>query len=68
MGPGTASLFNNLPPFIAILTGFLFLGDDVHWTQISGGICILLGVFISNKSLVKRNRLKPEFQGNSDSI
>ncbi|KQX48928.1 hypothetical protein ASD40_12310 [Paenibacillus sp. Root444D2] len=67
VGPGTASLFNNLPPFIAILTGYLFLGDAIHLTQICGGICILIGVFTSNRSLVKqvkRNRLESEFEGN----
>lgn len=49
VGPGRASLFNNIPPFVALLMGFLILGDAINWTQILGGILVLAGVFISNR-------------------
>lgn len=48
VGAGTASLFNNLPPFIALLAGYLILGDAIEVTQFLGGFIILAGVFISN--------------------
>ncbi|WP_156326579.1 DMT family transporter [Paenibacillus pinihumi] len=50
VGPGTASLFHNLPPFVAMLAGFLVLGEQVLLSQILGGVLILLGVFISNRA------------------
>jgi drug/metabolite transporter (DMT)-like permease len=50
IGPGTASLFHNLPPFVAMLAGFLILGEQVFLTQFLGGALILLGVFISNRT------------------
>ncbi|MFF2481715.1 DMT family transporter [Paenibacillus sp. NPDC058071] len=49
VGPGTASLFNNLPPFIAILFGLLVLGEQVGVSQFAGGALILLGVFITGR-------------------
>ncbi|WP_053373691.1 DMT family transporter [Paenibacillus sp. FJAT-27812] len=54
VGAGTASLFNNLPPFIALLAGFLLLGDAIEATQLLGGIIILAGVFISTYSWNKK--------------
>ncbi|OPH57806.1 hypothetical protein BC351_04710 [Paenibacillus ferrarius] len=54
VGPGTAALFNNLPPFIAIIASYLFLGDAVYFTQLAGGVLIVAGVFISNHDLFKR--------------
>ncbi len=47
VGPGTASLFHNLPPFIAILFGFLLLGEQVGVSQFAGGALILIGVFVT---------------------
>ncbi|WP_138753812.1 DMT family transporter [Paenibacillus sinopodophylli] len=48
VGAGTASLFNNVPPFIALLAGFLVLGDPIEGTQLIGGVVILAGVFLSS--------------------
>lgn len=63
VGAGTASLFNNLPPFIALLAGFLLLGDPIKATQLLGGIIILAGVFISNYSVIR----KPAIEAGSSS-
>ncbi|RXZ83135.1 DMT family transporter [Paenibacillaceae bacterium] len=49
VGPGTASLFHNLPPFIAIIFGFLVLGEQAGASQLAGGALILLGVFITGR-------------------
>lgn len=48
VGPGTASLFHNLPPFVAMIAGFFILGEPVFLSQLLGGILILIGVYISS--------------------
>lgn len=48
VGPSTSSMFMNIPPFIAVLVGFLVLGDPIHLAQIAGGFLILIGVAVSN--------------------
>jgi drug/metabolite transporter (DMT)-like permease len=60
VGAGTASLFNNLPPFIALLAGYVILGDPIKTTQLLGGIIILVGVFISNYSKTRKQVFEAE--------
>jgi drug/metabolite transporter (DMT)-like permease len=48
VGAGTASMFMNVQPFIAILASHFILGDPILVSQILGGILVLLGVFIAN--------------------
>lgn len=53
VGAGTAAMFMNIPPFIAILTSHFVLGDEILLSQIIGGVLVLLGVFIANMPSVK---------------
>lgn len=48
VGAGTASMFMNVPPFIALLVGHWVLGDPIYIQQILGGLLVLAGVFIAN--------------------
>ncbi|WML48735.1 DMT family transporter [Neobacillus sp. PS3-34] len=48
VGAGTASMFMNLQPFVAIIASHFVLGNPIMLTQIFGGILVLLGVFIAN--------------------
>ncbi|NRD79154.1 DMT family transporter [Bacillus sp. BRMEA1] len=48
VGAGTASMFMNIQPFVAILASHFVLGDPILLTQIFGGILVLLGVGIVN--------------------
>jgi drug/metabolite transporter (DMT)-like permease len=48
VGAGTASMFMNVQPFVAILASHFILGDPILISQILGGILVLLGVFIAN--------------------
>jgi drug/metabolite transporter (DMT)-like permease len=48
VGAGTASMFMNIQPFVAILASHFVLGERILMTQIIGGIFVLLGVFIAN--------------------
>jgi drug/metabolite transporter (DMT)-like permease len=48
VGAGTASMFMNVQPFVAILASHFILGDPILVSQILGGILVLLGVFIAN--------------------
>jgi drug/metabolite transporter (DMT)-like permease len=52
-GPGTASMFMNIPPFISLIAGHFILGDHIYGTQLIGGALILIGVFISNRNVPK---------------
>lgn len=51
VGVGTASLFHNIPPFVALLAGHFILADPINMTQILGGLVVLTGVFVSNQKL-----------------
>ncbi|PLT35133.1 DMT family transporter [Bacillus sp. V5-8f] len=53
VGAGTAAMFMNIPPFIAILASHFVLGDEILLSQIIGGVLVLLGVFIANMPSVK---------------
>lgn len=48
VGAGTASMFMNIQPFVAILASHFILGDRILVSQIFGGLLVLLGVFIAN--------------------
>jgi drug/metabolite transporter (DMT)-like permease len=50
IGAGTAAMFMNIPPFIALVAGHFILHNAVYVTQIFGGILVLVGVFIANKN------------------
>jgi drug/metabolite transporter (DMT)-like permease len=63
VGAGTASLFNNLPPFIALLAGYLLLGDPIEAAQLLGGMIILAGVFLSNYPGVHKTVADAESSG-----
>lgn len=53
VGAGTASMFMNIQPFVAILASHFILGNHIMLTQIIGGMLVLLGVFIANMPTVK---------------
>lgn len=53
VGAGTASMFMNIQPFVAILASHFILGNQIMLTQIIGGVLVLLGVFIANMPVVK---------------
>jgi drug/metabolite transporter (DMT)-like permease len=53
VGAGTASMFMNIQPFVAILASHFILGNQISLNQIIGGILVLLGVFIANMPSVK---------------
>jgi drug/metabolite transporter (DMT)-like permease len=48
VGAGTASMFMNIQPFVAILASHFILDDPILLNQILGGILVLVGVFIAN--------------------
>lgn len=48
VGAGTASMFMNIQPFVAIVVSHFALGNQIRFSQIIGGLFVLLGVFIAN--------------------
>lgn len=68
IGAGTSAMFMNIPPFIALLTGHFVLHDAIYVTQVLGGVLVLLGVLIANKSTLcapktETGIVQPSFQG-----
>ncbi len=53
VGAGTASMFMNVQPFVAILASHFILGNRIMLSQILGGILVLMGVYIANMPSVK---------------
>ena len=59
-GAGTASMFMNIPPFIALIAGHFVLHNPIYITQILGGVLVLSGVFIANQSAFRTPKPLPE--------
>ncbi|WP_027417194.1 DMT family transporter [Aneurinibacillus terranovensis] len=58
VGAGTASMFMNIPPFIALIVGHWVLGDAIRTAQVIGGFLVLSGVFIANQSSFRASKGK----------
>ncbi len=46
--PGKTSAFLFLAPFFGVLFGWLLLGEKLHLTTLTGGLFILIGIFLVN--------------------
>lgn len=57
IGAGTAAMFMNIPPFIALLAGHFILHNPIYFTQVVGGVLVLLGVFVANQSALRPNKV-----------
>jgi drug/metabolite transporter (DMT)-like permease len=51
VGASNTAVYNNLVPFVALLGGYLFLGETINWLQIAGGALIIGGLV-----MVRRNK------------
>lgn len=56
VGAGMASMYMNIPPFIALLAGHFALGDAIYGAQLVGGGLVLLGVFVANQGAMRASR------------
>lgn len=48
IGPSRASMIAYLFPLVGVLLGILFLGEQLYWQVVAGGVLILAGVSIGN--------------------
>ncbi|MBN2540996.1 MAG: EamA family transporter [Bacilli bacterium] len=55
-----SSIYSNLSTVVAVIAGYFFLGDNLHWYHIVGGIMIILGVYGVAQVNIIRNRKKVE--------
>jgi drug/metabolite transporter (DMT)-like permease len=46
IGAARASLISTIEPLVAVLIAYLFLGEEISFTQLSGGGLILLGIIV----------------------
>ena len=51
IGPTRAGIFINLVPVLAVLLGWLLLGEPLSPSLATGGCCVLLGVWLTNRRL-----------------
>ena len=54
VGAAKASVFLNLQPFVAMVLGYLILGNPVTFTQVGGSILIVGGVILSTLQNMSR--------------
>ena len=47
VGPNRASIFLNVIPLAGILLSVIFLHEHIGWRECIGGVCILLGVYLT---------------------
>lgn len=62
IGAGQAAIFNNLIPFFTLIGAYLFLGEQIVFTQIIGFILIVLGVlfgtgYVDSVLIKQKNRM-----------
>ena len=58
--PGKTSAFLFLAPFFGVLSGWLILGEVIHWYAYFGGICIFIGIFLVNWTTQQKNSREKE--------
>lgn len=58
--PGKTSAFLFLAPFFGVLSGWLILGEVIHWYAYLGGTCIFIGIFLVNWTTQPKNSRKRE--------
>jgi len=49
LGPARTAVFINLVPVAAVTLGVLLLGEPLEMSMLSGGVLVILGVFIINR-------------------
>lgn len=49
IGPAHTAVFSNLTPFVAVLSSWLFLGEQIFPAQIVGGMLILTGLVLMRR-------------------
>lgn len=57
--PGKTSAYLFLAPFFGVITGWLLLGEPLYPSLIVGGLLIIIGIYLVNRSFQK----KPLFNG-----
>jgi drug/metabolite transporter (DMT)-like permease len=50
VGASHTAVFNNLVPFVAVVGGWLFLGETVAWPQLVGGALIIGGLVVMRRT------------------
>jgi drug/metabolite transporter (DMT)-like permease len=50
-GSAIASTVTYLTPVVAVVIGWLYLGEDVFWNEIVGALIVILGALISQGRL-----------------
>ena len=57
-GSAIASTVTYLTPVVAVVIGWLYLGEDVFWNEIAGALIVILGALISQGRLNRMVRKK----------
>ena len=50
LGTSHAAVFQNLVPFIALIAGWLLIGEVPVWLQIIGGVIIVVGLVVMRQN------------------
>ncbi|MFZ0578625.1 MAG: DMT family transporter [Psychrobacillus psychrotolerans] len=55
--PGKTSAYLFLAPFFGVLSGWLLLGETLYPSIIVGGLFIIIGIYLVNRTFQKKNNL-----------
>ncbi|WP_017814568.1 DMT family transporter [Paenibacillus shenyangensis] len=58
--PARTSAFLFLAPFFGVLTGWLLLGEQLYPSLISGGLCIIAGIYLVNRQFQSKQKANPD--------
>ncbi|WP_046226156.1 DMT family transporter [Paenibacillus dauci] len=58
--PARTSAFLFLAPFFGVLTGWLLLGEQLYPSLISGGLCIIAGIYLVNRQFQSKQKASPD--------
>jgi drug/metabolite transporter (DMT)-like permease len=50
IGPARTAIYINLTPVFGVSLGFLVLGEAIDWSMLLGGLIVIAGVTLTNRS------------------
>ena len=56
VGSARTAIYSNLQPVMAMLVGWLWLGESLAWLQIAGAVVILSGVYLTRMGTARTTK------------
>ncbi len=61
IGPTRATTVTYIPPLVGVLLGMIFLGEQVTWQAVAGGLLVIAGIAVVNQKSLPNPTLLKQF-------